>query len=106
MAHYPASVWIRAFAYPAILVGFVLFLFFAHAVFSDHEVDCDGQEMNPGQVCGANALTGGGGRSYESMATEASVNRGLGYAGMALLTAGIPSAVFVEVRSWHRGGDW
>lgn len=59
MARHQVSDTLRGFAAVAIFIGIFLFLFGSPILLSPHEVDCDGQAMQPGQVCGINALTGG-----------------------------------------------
>lgn len=88
--------WIRLFGAGAVIVGFIMFLVGSPVMFSGHEVDCGGEAMHPGEVCGPNAMTGGGGRSYHDVARDDAIERGVGYGGLALIGASILSIVIAE----------
>lgn len=96
MASYPGHVWLRMYAYPALFIGLILFLLGSTAVFNSDEANCDGQTMQSGEVCGPNAIVSGQGRSYEDVASWTSVERKLGYAGIALLISGTVCAIAGE----------
>lgn len=102
MARYQVPDALRGLAALAIFVGFFLFLFGSPILFNPHEVDCDGHGMQPGQVCGPNALTGGGGDPYEVIAQENAVRRWIGYSGVVLVGWGALTLIIAALLGRRR----
>ena len=102
-AVYGPTMSLRTLAVRCALVGGVaLSLFGLPVILSGHEVDCDGEAMQPGDVCGVNALVTGTGRSYEEVARETDQRRAAGYGGIVLLVGTGAATAVARVRRPRR----
>lgn len=91
---------LRVVSFVAMIAGISAVIVFGWIVFVPGEALCDGVVMSPGQTCG---LPFAAGHPYESMVTETTVRRGVGYAAWGLAVAGMAGVLALGIYRRRQG---
>jgi|GEM_PF-3412657 len=89
----------RILAFAAIVVGAMMFVMNAAALFSDAKVSCNGEAMHPGERCGIpTEVLSGRGKTYQQMARDNVRSKVLACAGIPVFGAGIAGMIILARR--------